>query len=302
MTGTSMASPHIAGSVALLRQAFPNKTGKQILEALYWTAQDLGTPGEDNTFGMGVIDVWAAFQYLNRTACRQQNVIILDNATNYDTVNINHNGTITDVNVTMAALTHSRTGDIEFSIKSPAGTEVILASRRGGIGDNYINTIFNDSASQPISSGTPPFSGSFRPESPLAAFNNQNTNGNWIFRVNDNATGDTGRVMNYCITIYFNEILGISNNSIPQAFILEQNYPNPFNPVTTIKYSIPNSAFVTLKVYDLLGREIRTLVNDRKDAGNYTIDFDGANLASGIYLYKLESGNFSEVKKMMLIK
>jgi subtilisin family serine protease len=180
-----MASPHIAGSVALLRQAFPNKTGKQILEALYWTAQDLGTSGEDNTYGMGVIDVWAAFQYLNKTPCRQQNIIILDNQTNYDTVNVNFNGTITDVNVKIAALTHSKTGDIEFSIKSPAGTEVVLSSRRGGTGANYINTVFNDSASVPISSGTPPFTGSYRPETPLSVFNNQNTSGDWIFRVND---------------------------------------------------------------------------------------------------------------------
>lgn len=302
MTGTSMASPHIAGSVALLRQAFPNKTGKEILEALYWTAQDLGTSGEDNTFGMGVIDVWAAYQYLSKTPCRQQNIIILDNQTNYDTVNINFNGTITDVNVKVGALTHSKTGDIEFSIKSPTGTEVVLSSRRGGTGANFINTIFDDSASVPISSGTPPFTGSFRPESPLAVFNNQNTLGNWILRVNDNVTGDTGRVMNYCVTIYCDDIVGISNHSVPQIYRLEQNYPNPFNPSTTINYGIPKPGSVVLIVYDLLGREIGTLVNGFKAAGNYTVDFDASGLSSGIYLYKLESGEFSEVKKMVLLK
>jgi subtilisin family serine protease len=301
-TGTSMASPHIAGSVALLKQAFPNKTGKEILEALYWTAQDLGTPGEDNTFGMGVIDVWAAHQYLKSNPCRQQNVIILDNTTNYDTVNINYTGTITDVNFTIGALTHSKTGDIEFSIKSPTGTEVVLASRRGGTGANYINTVFNDSASMPISAGTPPFTGSFRPESPLSVFNGQNPIGDWIFRVNDNTTGDTGRVMNYCITIYYDALVGIGNNSIPQSYVLEQNYPNPFNPVTTIRYSIPVAEFVNLKIYDILGREVKTLVSGMKEAGMHTVDFESEDIASGIYLYKMESGDFTAVKKMMLIK
>ena len=302
LSGTSMASPHIAGSVALLKQAFPNKTGKELLEALYWTAQDLGVPGEDNTYGMGVIDVWAAYQYLKSSPCRQQNVIILDNTTNYDTINVNFAGTITDVNFIMAVLTHSKTGDVEFSIKSPAGTEVILASRRGSTGANYINTVFNDSASTPISSGTPPFTGSFRPESPLSVFNGQNPLGDWILRVNDNAAGDTGRVMNYCITIYYNAFVGIISNTTIQSYTLEQNYPNPFNPVTSIKYSIPKSGIVLLKVYDLLGKEVASLVNSNVTAGTHSVNFDASNLASGIYFYRIESGDFNAVKKMVLIK
>ncbi len=302
LSGTSMASPHIAGSVALLRQAFPNATGKKILEAIYWTALDHGTPGEDNTFGSGVLDIWAAFRYLSGTSCRQQNIIILDNQTNYDTIHINTPGTITDINFTMAALTHSRTGDIEFSIKSPAGTEVVLASRRGGTGANYINAIFNDSAATPIGGGTPPFTGSFRPESPLSIFNGQNQFGNWIFRVNDNMTSDTGRAMNYCFTIYSNEIVGIGSNGLPTMYSLEQNYPNPFNPLTSIKYSVSKSGLVNLKIYDLLGRVVEDLVNSFKNAGSYSVNFDGSNLASGVYIYQLETSNITLTKKMVLIK
>ena len=255
-----------------------------------------------NAYGMGVIDVWAAYQYMKSNTCRQQNIIILDNATNYDTVNVMYGGTITDVNFTMGALTHSKTGDIEFSIKSPAGTEVILSSRRGATGDNYINTMFNDSASTLISAGTPPFTGSFKPESPLSAFNGQNPFGNWIFRVNDNTASDTGRVMNYCMNIYYNAITGVNNNSLPFSYILEQNYPNPFNPSTSIKYSVPESGTVTLKVFDVSGREVAVLVNDVKQQGVYSVDFNASNLASGIYFYRIEAGEFSAVKKMMLIK
>ncbi|MBN8583645.1 MAG: S8 family serine peptidase [Ignavibacteria bacterium] len=303
LTGTSMACPHVVGAVTLLRQAFPNATGKQCLEALYWTALDLGIPGEDNAYGMGVIDVWAAYQYMKNNITRQQNIIILDNATNYDTVNVYFGGTITDVNFSMNSLTHSKTGDLEFSIKSPAGTEVILSSRRGAAGDNFINTIFNDSAANPISSGTAPFTGSFRPENPLSAFNGQNPMGNWIFRVNDNAASDTGRVMNYVINISYNATVGINNNNnLPFSFILEQNYPNPFNPSTSIRYSVPAAGNVTLKVFDVAGKEVAILVNEMKQQGVYSIDFNASNLASGVYFYRIEAGDFTDVKKMLLVK
>ncbi|MCW8817154.1 MAG: T9SS type A sorting domain-containing protein, partial [Ignavibacteriaceae bacterium] len=93
-------------------------------------------------------------------------------------------------------------------------------------------------------------------------------------------------------------------------FSLGQNYPNPFNPSTTIKYSIPTviasgttqSQLVTLKVYDVLGNEVVTLVNEEKLAGTYEVEFSAQNLPSGIYFYKLQSGNFVEMKKMVLLK
>jgi len=90
--------------------------------------------------------------------------------------------------------------------------------------------------------------------------------------------------------------------SLPTDFSLEQNYPNPFNPSTTIRYSIPIDNFVTLKVYNLLGQEVAALVNENKVAGNYNITFDASNLSSGVYLYKLDAGQFSSVKKLTLLK
>lgn len=86
------------------------------------------------------------------------------------------------------------------------------------------------------------------------------------------------------------------------SFRLEQNYPNPFNPETTIRYELPSTAFTTLKIFDALGREVRALVSARQEAGRYEMRFDGSGLASGVYFYRLQSGRFSETKKMLLVK
>lgn len=89
---------------------------------------------------------------------------------------------------------------------------------------------------------------------------------------------------------------------IPGKFELSQNYPNPFNPSTKINYDIPFDGKVSLKLFDITGKEVATLVNEFQTAGYYTATFNGANLSSGIYYYKLESGKFNEVKKMILLK
>jgi len=83
---------------------------------------------------------------------------------------------------------------------------------------------------------------------------------------------------------------------------LSQNYPNPFNPTTTIKYQIPELSFIILKVYDVLGNEIVTLVNEEKPSGSYEVEFFGTGLPSGIYFYQLHTASFVETKKMVLLK
>lgn len=91
-------------------------------------------------------------------------------------------------------------------------------------------------------------------------------------------------------------------SNVPGEYRLDQNYPNPFNPSTKISFSLPHSANVSLKVFDMLGREIATLVNGYTNAGSHEVTFNASNLSSGIYFYKLVSGNFTEIKKMMLVK
>ncbi|MCX7833737.1 MAG: T9SS type A sorting domain-containing protein [Ignavibacteria bacterium] len=93
-----------------------------------------------------------------------------------------------------------------------------------------------------------------------------------------------------------------NETSIPESFILEQNYPNPFNPLTTIEFSIPENTFVAIKVYDISGREVSTLVNENLQSGRYTVSFDGSNLSSGIYFYKLITNKFTATRKMILVK
>ena len=97
-------------------------------------------------------------------------------------------------------------------------------------------------------------------------------------------------------------ILNVEEENLLSFYELAQNFPNPFNPTTKIKYQLPEPVFVTIKVYDVLGNEIETLVNEEKIAGSYDVDFDGNGLASGIYYYRITTGNFSQTKKMILIK
>jgi hypothetical protein len=99
------------------------------------------------------------------------------------------------------------------------------------------------------------------------------------------------------------EVTGVTDrNQTVNSYKLEQNYPNPFNPSTSIRYSIVQPGKVVLKVYDILGREITTLINQYQVVGNYTVNFDASKLASGVYFYRIESGAFQSVKKMMLLK
>ena len=145
--------------------------------------------------------------------------------------------------------------------------------------------------------------------------------GSWIG--DEKLTGVYYRIDSYQLTktqdgsaagvIYFDELRAVkksfdvtdideAENSHLTSFTLEQNYPNPFNPRTVIKFQVPSSKFVKLQVFDLLGREIQTLVNEQKPAGNYEVVFDGSGLASGFYIYKLQSGGATLSRKMLLLK
>ncbi len=120
----------------------------------------------------------------------------------------------------------------------------------------------------------------------------------------DTTSPNTGVIPIEGISFLNANITGVSqaDNSIPQNFLLEQNYPNPFNPSTQISYSIPSTEKVTLKVYDELGKEVASLVNQEQAAGNYTVDFDASQFASGVYFYRIQAGNNIQMKKMILMK
>lgn len=105
------------------------------------------------------------------------------------------------------------------------------------------------------------------------------------------------------VTVDYSSFTDVANeNMCGFSFILKQNYPNPFNPTTTISYSLLSAAKIKLNVYNILGQEVKILENEFKHAGNYSINFNTSHLPSGIYFYKLEAGQFSRIKKMILMK
>jgi len=93
-----------------------------------------------------------------------------------------------------------------------------------------------------------------------------------------------------------------AENDVPKEYRLEQNYPDPFNPVTTIRYALPEGVFVRLSVFNLLGQEVRTLVNDIQGPGYKSVSFDAGGLPSGVYTYRISAGTFTDVKRMLLLK
>ena len=109
---------------------------------------------------------------------------------------------------------------------------------------------------------------------------------------------DLVRLVSISTAVSVQETLG----RVPAGFSLEQNYPNPFNPSTTIKFELPRSSDVSLVVYDILGRQVSVLVSDRRNAGAYEVKFAGSNLASGVYFYRLQTGDFVATKRFLLLK
>lgn len=125
-----------------------------------------------------------------------------------------------------------------------------------------------------------------------------NDAGEYRVVVTNGAGSDTSTVAFVAVTVP----TSVDNNELPARFVLNQNYPNPFNPQTSIRFGLPAASNVSLKVYDLIGRQVATLVNEQLAAGYHTVSFDGSRVATGIYFYRIEAGEYQEVRKMILIK
>jgi len=254
-------------------------------------------------------------QTIHQTSfCRHGlNKFIPSFATVYDTINVNLPGAISviDINVILDTVLHGWDGDLEFYLVHVLQSDSLI-THRGSSGDNFINTLLNDSASLHISQGLAPFTGSYRPERPLTLFNGSTPNGSWILKIVSNTGGDTGFLRAWCLQVTYTSPTGIIlvNNNIPDKFSLYQNFPNPFNPATKIKFSLPNppergANNVKLIVYDIMGREVTSLIHPGQEGlqpGTYEVEFDGSVFSSGVYYYKLETETFTETKRMVLIK
>jgi hypothetical protein len=135
----------------------------------------------------------------------------------------------------------------------------------------------------------------------VTVFNNQQEQ-DFDIIVNGEPTSIVFDPENWILKNPVNIVTNIGDQNQPDDFSMEQNYPNPFNPTTKIKYQIAKAGFVNLQVYDVLGNEVATLINKEMQAGSYEVEFDASILPSGIYYYTLNAGEFSQTKKMILLK
>ncbi len=227
-----------------------------------------------------------------------------NSSTIYDTITIapfSPNNYIIDVDVRVN-ISHRTDSDVDlFLVKNTSQSE--LTTDNGGSSDSYWNTVFDDEAVLMITSGTAPFTGRFKPETPLTVFDGIPVEGQWILKLTDDAAGDYGTMDSWTIEITYANFIGVPQTiTIPSKFALYQNYPNPFNPVAKIRYDVPRETFVEIKVYDILGREAAVLVNGMQKAGVYTVEFDGSNFASGVYFYSMKTESYTDIKKMVLVK
>ena len=220
----------------------------------------------------------------------------------------NMSGIVNSIEVFVCA-EHGYAGDLIVSVISPNGTIKNLVNRNGGSYDNILS-FFSDAFSVSPTNSMPPWA-LVKSIDAMGNFNNTNINGTWIIKCVDAAGNDAGVLKGWGLRINNTVVVGNSNPavSLPQKFLLSQNYPNPFNPVTGFNYEIPIDANVIIVLYDMLGRNVKTLVNDFKKAGSYNVELDASDLSSGTYFYKIEvrhdgslTGGFTDVKKMVLIK
>lgn len=234
---------------------------------------------------------------------------ILDSQYTFDTIYLNTDlvppeAYLKSINITIDTLLHGAMGDIEMTIKNGIYEDTIFY-RRGATFDNLIGTNLNDSSTQNIcSSGLPPFTGYYAPCKPLTRRINMPASGPWILKIYDRRAPETGYLKSWALTLGYEVPIGINtiSNNIPQSYNLQQNYPNPFNPETKIRFSLQSGSLIKLTVYDLNGKEIERLANGFYNTGYYELVFEGSKLASGVYFYVLQTEDFTETKKMVLIK
>ncbi len=213
------------------------------------------------------------------------------------------NKTILDVNV-LLNVQHSFDADLSFSLISPSGTEIILAGGVGLDGNDFTDTYFDDEAPVAIDSSAalPPFTGVFRSIEKLWLFDGENSFGEWKLRVTDNGFQDGGSLLGW--SVQFKYSTEGNNVNLPGSFSLVKNFPNPFNPRTRIIFNVPRTANVKITIYDIAGREVKTILNEQRTAAleDY-IDFDASNLATGVYFYTMQAdGEYIESRKMVLVK
>jgi hypothetical protein len=211
--------------------------------------------------------------------------------------------------ITIDTLNYPYDSDLEFYLIHQSMIDTIIY-HAGGSGANFTGTILDSSGWYPITYAAAPCSEEYIPVQSLNVFNNLDPTGTWILKVYNNGNS-TGTLEAWSLTVAYGfSPIGIRSISsgIPKSFQLFQNYPNPFNPITKFKIQITKLSNAKVTVYDVLGREVATLINEQLKPGTYEVTWDASNYPSGVYFYKLvvgdntNNGEFTETKKMVLVK
>lgn len=313
--GTSSATPHTAGAVALMLSINPEMLPRDISKVLELTAIEKGAPGKDPRYGTGRIDAFAAtsspkftLSGINNGSNMLMNNTLAASDTARELVGLK---IVTTVNPQVGSLKL-----IKFGMTTNATASNITSF------DLYYDKDKNNLVSNgDIKLKSIPFNnGPLTFDSLKFKFLDSSRTIILAARTTASATGsmtvnlgltDTNQVVAYYTTrpfstnFPFGTVTGVTNPEQTLSYSLSQNYPNPFNPSTIISYSVAKESFVSIKVFNILGREVATLVNSKKIAGNYQVEFDSRdhnNLSSGLYFYKIQAGEFTDLKRMMLIK
>lgn len=204
---------------------------------------------------------------------------------------------LSDVNVKVN-LTHSYVADIDMKLIAPDGTEVILAQDLGGSGDNYTNTVFDDAAAVSITTGTAPFTGTYRPQQPLSVLNGKQALGNWTLHITDDANTDGGNLLNWSVELCSNAPVLSTNNS-------------EFNNANFLVYEVTKGKFkaslkdtkmyrnADLQVYDMAGQMV-LVKRMAKSADNFETEFDLSMAPKGAYIIKVSDGMQNFTKKILV--
>jgi hypothetical protein len=285
-----------------------HSTFSDFTRAIDVSSKGIAITGSSDTTGQSSDMLTAVFRhrYILSNTNRK---IIIPNSNESDSMHVYEFGNygdatnILNLRVTLDTIIFPQDGDLEIFLEHNGITDTLIY-HNGGSGDNFIATDLYDSASVHISVGNAPFTGSFKPYRPLSVFNGTDVTGTWILKIK-NTGSFQGELRGWSMEFDIDEnTIGIQqvSSEIPNEFTLSQNYPNPFNPVTNIKFSIHKASLVTLKIYDILGREIAQPINQNLGLGTYNYDFNASHLPSGVYFYTLSAGEYRKTRKMILVK
>jgi hypothetical protein len=260
--GTSFAAPHVSGVAGLILSVITSLSPSQVRTIIQNTADDKGATGFDTVYGYGRINAGKAMQKI--TSAPESLTIKVPTGTNNPKLKSKPSWCV-DLYRIYRSWDPSQGFDLIDSVDAP---DTFFVDANVAIGSSGGDTVF------------------YRVTAVLANYE----------------TAPSNQVsINHAFGIEYKTQL-VALSSKPTTFSLSGNYPNPFNPTTHIKYALPEDAHVVLKVFDILGREVATIVNETKLAGWYDLEFNGENLPSSLYFYRLQAGKFVEVKKMILLK